>query len=161
MNLVKKGDQMIEEKIKKLGFNLPETPKPVAAYIPAVKINNLVFTAGQIPSVSGELLYKGKIDQDLNIEQGQRAAEICLLNGLAAIKGITGDLDKIERIVKVTAFVNSTDGFVDQPKVANGASELLIKIFDEKGKHVRSAVGVNELPLNAAVEVEIICEVKS
>ncbi|MFZ0453843.1 MAG: RidA family protein [Ignavibacteriaceae bacterium] len=151
---------MIEEKIKKLGFNLPETPKPLAAYIPAVKINNLIFTAGQIPSVAGELLYKGKIGQELNIEQGQRAAEMCLLNGLAAIKGIIGDLNKIERIVKVTAFVNSADGFIEQPKVANGASELLIKIFDEKGKHVRSAVGVNELPLNAAVEVEIICEVK-
>ena len=161
MNLVKKGDQMIEEKIKELGFNLPDVPKPVAAYIPAVKINNLVFTAGQIPSVGRELMYKGKIGKDLNIEQGQRAAETCLLNGLAAIKGIIGDLNNIERIVKVTAFVNSADGFLEQPKVANGASELLIKIFDEKGKHVRSAVGVNELPLNAAVEIEIICEVKS
>jgi enamine deaminase RidA (YjgF/YER057c/UK114 family) len=161
MMLVKKGDQMIEEKIKKLGFNLPDTPKPVAAYIPAIKINNLVFTAGQIPTVAGELMYKGKIGKDLNIEQGQRAAEICLLNGLAAIKGIIGDLSKIEKIVKVTAFINSSDGFVEQPKVANGASELLLKIFDEKGKHVRSAVGVNELPLNAAVEIEIVCEVKS
>lgn len=161
MNYVKKGDKMIEEKIKKLGFNLPDTPKPVAAYIPAIKINNMVFTAGQIPSVSGELKYSGKIGSELTIEQGQRAAEICLLNGLAAIKGITGDLNNIERIIKVTAFINSADGFVEQPKVANGASELLIKIFDEKGKHVRSAVGVNELPLNAAVEVEIICEIKS
>jgi enamine deaminase RidA (YjgF/YER057c/UK114 family) len=161
MMLVKKGDQMIEEKIKKLGFNLPATPKPVAAYIPAVKINNLVFTAGQIPTVAGELMYKGKIGQELIVEQGQRAAEICLLNGLAAIKGVTGELDKIERIVKVTAFVNSGDGFVEQPKVANGASELLLKIFDEKGKHVRSAVGVNELPLNAAVEIEIVCEVRT
>jgi enamine deaminase RidA (YjgF/YER057c/UK114 family) len=161
MIYAKKGDKMIEEKIKKLGFNLPETPKPVAAYIPSVKINNLVFTAGQIPSVAGELMYKGKIGKDLNVEQGQRAAEICVLNALAAIKGISGDLDKIERIVKVTAFVNSAEGFTEQPKVANGASELLIKIFDENGKHVRSAVGVNELPLNAAVEIEIICEVKT
>ncbi len=152
---------MIEEKIKKLGFDLPEIPKPVAAYISAVKINDLVFTAGQIPSVAGELKYKGKIGKDLNVEQGQLAAEICILNALAAIKGITGDLNKIERIVKVTAFINSADGFIEQPKVANGASELLIKIFNEKGKHVRSAVGVNELPLNAAVEIEIICEVKS
>ena len=161
MIYVKKGDKMIEEKIKKLGFNLPGTPKPVAAYIPAIEINKLIFTAGQIPSVAGELMYKGKIGKELNIEQGQRAAEVCILNALAAIKGITGDLDKIERIIKVTAFVNSADGFIEQPKVANGASELLIKIFDEKGKHVRSAVGVNELPLNAVVEVEIICEVKS
>ncbi len=152
---------MIEEKINELGFNLPETPKPVAAYIPALKINNLVFTAGQIPAVGGELLYAGKIGKELTIEQGQRGAEICLLNCLAAIKGITGDLNNIERIVKLTVFINSSDGFINQPKVANGASELLIKLFGEKGKHVRSAVGVNELPLNAAVEVEMICEIRS
>ena len=151
---------MIEEKIKELGYNLHEAPKPVAAYIPALKINNLIFTAGQIPSIDGELIFKGKIDKELTLMEGQRAAEICVLNCLAAIKGITFDLNKIERIVKLTVFVNSADGFTDQPKVANGASELLIRIFGEKGKHARSVVGVNELPLNAAVEVEMICEVK-
>ncbi len=151
---------MIEEKIKEMGFNLPEAPKPVAAYIPALEINNMVFTAGQIPSIAGELLFKGKVGKEVTLMEGQRAAETCLLNCLAAIKGITGNLDKIERIIKLTVFVNSFEGFTDQPKVANGASELLIKIFGENGKHVRSAVGVNELPLNAAVEIEMICKVK-
>ncbi len=152
---------MIEEKIKELGFNLPEAPKPVAAYIPALEVNNMVFTAGQIPSIAGELLFKGKIGKEVTLMEGQRAAEICILNCLAAIKGVIGNLDKIERIIKLTVFVNSSEGFADQPKVANGASELLIKIFGENGKHVRSAIGVNELPLNAAVEVEMICKVNS
>jgi enamine deaminase RidA (YjgF/YER057c/UK114 family) len=151
---------MIEDKIKELGFNLPGAPKPVAAYIPAYRVNNLIFTAGQIPSIAGELMFKGKIDKELNLVEGQRAAEICILNCLAAVKGILGDLDSIERIVKLTVFVNSSEGFTDQPKVANGASELLIKIFGEKGKHARSAVGVIALPLNAAVEIEMICEIK-
>ena len=151
---------MIEDKIKELGFNLPGAPKPVAAYIPAHRVNNLIFTAGQIPSIAGELMFKGKIDKELNLVEGQRAAEICVLNCLAAVKGILGDLDSIERIVKLTVFVNSSEGFTDQPKVANGASELLIKIFGEKGKHARSAVGVIALPLNAAVEIEMICEIK-
>ena len=150
---------MIEEKIKDLGFELPDTPKPVAAYVPALKIDKLVFTAGQIPSVKGELKYKGKLEKDLVIEDGKKAAEICALNCLAAIKRIIKNLDEIEQVVKLTVFVNSAEGFTNQPQVANGASELLEKIFGEKGKHVRSAVGVNELPLNAAVEVEMIVKV--
>ena len=144
---------MIEEKIKDLGFELPDTPKPVAAYVPALKIDKLVFTAGQIPSVKGEL------EKDLVIEDGKKAAEICALNCLAAVKRIIKNLDEIEQVVKLTVFVNSAEGFTNQPQVANGASELLEKIFGEKGKHVRSAVGVNELPLNAAVEVEMIVKV--
>ncbi len=151
---------MIEDKIKDLGFELPDTPKPVAAYVPAIKINNLVFTAGQIPSIKGELKYKGKLGKDLTIEEGKKAAEICALNCLAAIKGIIKDLDEIVQIVKLTVFVNSTEGFSNQPQVANGASELLENIFGEKGKHVRSAVGVNELPLDAAVEIEMIVKIK-
>lgn len=150
---------MIEEKIKDLGFELPDTPKPVAAYVPALKIDKLVFTAGQIPSVKGELKYKGKLEKDLVIEDGKKAAEICALNCLAAVKRIIKNLDEIEQVVKLTVFVNSAEGFTNQPQVANGASELLEKIFGEKGKHVRSAVGVNELPLNAAVEVEMIVKV--
>ncbi len=151
---------MVEEKIKDLGFELPEAPKPIAAYVPALKVDNLVFTAGQIPSVKGELRYKDKLGKDLTIEEGKKAAEICALNCLAAIKGIIKDLDKIEQVVKITAFVNSGEGFSNQPQVANGASELLEKIFGEKGKHVRSAVGVNELPLDAAVEIEMIVKIK-
>lgn len=150
---------MVEEKIKDLGFELPDTPKPVAAYVPALKVDNLVFTAGQIPSVKGELKYKGKLEKDLVIEDGKKAAEICALNCLAAIKGIIKNLDKIEQVVKLTVFVNSSEGFTNQPQVANGASELLEKIFGENGKHVRSAVGVNELPLNANVEVEMIVKI--
>lgn len=151
---------MIEEKLKELGYQLPETPKPVAAYVPALKVDNLVFTAGQIPSVKGELKYKGKLGKDIMIDEGRKAAEICVLNCLAAINGIIGGLDKIEQVIKLTVFVNSTESFTNQPQVANGASELLERILGEKGKHVRSAVGVNELPLDAAVEIEMIVKIK-
>lgn len=150
---------MIEEKIKELGYRLPDAPKPVAAYVPALKADNLVFTAGQIPYVKGELKYKGKLGKDIMIDEGRKAAEICALNCLAAIKGIINDLDKIEQIVKLTVFVNSTENFINQPQVANGASELLEKIFAERGKHTRSAVGVSELPLDAAIEIEMIVKV--
>jgi len=150
---------MIEERIKELGYQLPETPKPVAAYVPALLVDNLVFTAGQIPLVNGEVKFKGKLGKDIMIDEGRKAAETCALNCLAAVKGVIGDLDKIEQIIKLTVFVNSTESFTNQPQVANGASELIEKIFGEKGKHVRSAVGVNELPLNAAVEIEMIVKI--
>jgi len=151
---------MVEEKMKELGFTLPETVKPLAAYSPAIRTGDYVYTSGQVPFSGGELKYSGKIGFDLSIEEGQKKAELCALNGLSAIKGVIGDLNKLEQIVKVTVFVNSADGFTDQPKVANGASEFLGKIFGEAGKHVRSAVGVNELPVNSAVEVEMIVKVK-
>ncbi len=151
---------MIEEKIKELGFEVPEAPKPLAAYVPALRVNDFVFTAGQLPSVKGELKFKGKVGKDITEEEGRKAAEICALNCLGAIKGVIGDLDKIEQVVKLTAFVNSADGFTTQPKVANGASELISKIFGENGKHARSAVGVNELPINASVEIEMIVKLK-
>jgi len=151
---------MIEDKIKELGYDLPETPKPLAAYIPALKTGDYVYTSGQVPIVKGELKFSGKIGSDLSIDDGQKAAIICALNALSAVKGVTGDLEKVERIVKLTVFVNSSDGFTDQPKVANGASEFLGQIFGEKGKHTRSAVGVSELPVNSAVEIEMIVKVK-
>ena len=151
---------MIEEKIKELGYTLPETAKPLAAYIPAIKAGELVYTSGQVPLVGGELKYKGKIGTDLTLKDGQRAAIICALNGLSAIKGVVGDLNKIEQIIKVTVFVNSANGFTDQPKVANGASEFLGSVFGDAGIHTRSAVGVSELPINSAVEVEMIVKVK-
>jgi enamine deaminase RidA (YjgF/YER057c/UK114 family) len=154
------GDKMIEEKIKELGFEVPEAPKPVAAYIPAIIDGSLVFTAGQLPFSSGELKYKGKLGKEVSEEDGQKAAELCALNCLSAVKSVAGSLDKIERILKVTVFVNSAPGFVMQPKVANGASEFFVKVFGERGKHVRSAVGVNELPMNAPVEVEIMAKLK-
>lgn len=151
---------MIEDKIKELGLSVPEPAKPLAAYIPAIQVNNLVMTSGQLPTVKGELKFKGKVGKDVTEEEGRQAAEISALNCLGAIKGLIGDLDRIEQIVKLTAFVNSADGFSSQPKVANGASELLGKIFGEKGKHARSAVGVNELPIDAPVEIEMIVKLK-
>lgn len=151
---------MIEEKIKQLGFELPEVAMPLAAYIPAKKVGNLVMTSGQIPVVKGELKYTGKVGKNLSEEDGKKAAQICALNCLAAIKSVIGSLDNIEEVVKLTVFVNSSTDFTAQPKVANGASELIGKIFGDSGLHVRSAVGVNELPLNAAVEIEMIVKVK-
>ena len=152
---------MIDEKIKHLGLSLPVAPKPLAAYIPALQVDNLVFTAGQLPSIDGELKFKGKVGAEVNDTDGSKAAEICALNCLSVIKSVIGDLDLVERIIKLTVFVNSADGFSSQPKIANGASELIVKIFGENGKHVRSAVGVNELPLNAPVEIEMIVKIKS
>ncbi len=151
---------MIEEKIKELGFELPEAPKALAAYVPSLKIDKLVFTAGQVPVVKGELKVKGKLGAEISEEDGRKAAEICALNCLSVVKQAAGSLDNVDRIVKLTVFVNSADGFSDQHKVANGASELIGKIFGEAGKHVRSAVGVSELPMNAAVEIEMIAKVK-
>ncbi|MEJ5262778.1 MAG: RidA family protein [Ignavibacterium sp.] len=151
---------MVEDTIKQLGFELPEVAKPLAAYIPAKQVGNLVMTSGQVPVVKGEMKYVGKVGKDLSEEEAQKAAQVCALNCLAAIKSVTGSLDVIDEIVKLTVFINSADGFTAQPKVANGASELIGKIFGEKGLHVRSAVGVNELPLNAAVEIEMIVRVK-
>ena len=155
----KKGVSMIEDKIKELGYELPEAPKPLAAYIPALVVDNLVFTAGQLPTVKGELKAKGKVGSDVSEDDARTAAEISALNCLSVIKSVIGNLDFIEQVVKLTVFVNSADGFTAQPRVANGASELLSKIFSEKGKHVRSAVGVNELPLNAPVEIEMIVKI--
>lgn len=151
---------MIEEKIKQLGFELPEVAKPLAAYIPAKKVGDLVMTSGQVPLVKGEMKFIGKVGKDLSEEDAQKAAQICALNCLAAIKSIVGSLESVEEVVKLTVFVNSAAGFTSQPKVANGASELIGKIFGENGLHVRSAVGVSELPLNAAVEIEMIVRVK-
>ncbi len=147
---------MNEEKLKKLGFTLPPAPKPLAAYIPAKIVGNLVFTSGQVPIADGNIVYAGKVGKDLTEDDARKAAELCLINCLSVVKSIVGNLDNIKQIVKLTVFVNSADGFTAQPKIANGASELLEKIFGENGKHVRSAVGVNELPLNSAVEIEMI-----
>jgi len=149
-----------EAKIKQLGLVIPEAPKPVAAYVPAVKVDNYVFTSGQIPFVNGELKYKGKVGQQLSEQEGYEAAKVCALNCLSVIKGMIGSLDNIEKVVKVTGFVASAPGFNQQPKVINGASELLGEIFGEAGQHARAAVGVNELPIDAAVEVEMIVKVK-
>jgi enamine deaminase RidA (YjgF/YER057c/UK114 family) len=139
---------------------LPETPKPVAAYIPAKQAGNLVFTAGQLPMVNGELISKGLLGQDVEIDEANKAARICTLNALAAIKGVVGDLDRIKEIVRVVGYVASVSTFTQQPAVVNGASELLLEIFGESGKHARSAVGMAVLPLNASVEIELTVEIE-
>ena len=149
----------IEQELQKMGFVLP-TPKPLAAYIPAVKVGNLVWTAGQGPNVDGKALVTGKLGREVTEEQGYKAAQICIVNCLACVKSVIGDLDKIERIVKLLGFVASVDGFGRQPWVMNGASELLEKLFGERGKHARSAIGTNQLPLDIPVEVEMIVQVK-
>ncbi len=150
---------MIEERIKELGLEVPEVAKPLAAYIPAKQAGNLVMTSGQVPLVKGEIKFTGKVGKELTEEDGQKAAQICALNCLAAIKGVIGNLDKIVEVVKLTVFVASAESFTAQPKVANGASELMGKIFGDAGLHARSAVGVTALPLNAAVEIEMIVRV--
>lgn len=149
-----------EEKIKELGIIIPEPAKPVAAYVPAVKVGDYVYTSGQMPVVSGELKFKGKVGKEITLEQGYEAAQVCVINCLAAVKSVAGSLNNIEKIVKVVGFVNSAPGFNNQPKVINGASDLLSSIFGKTGEHARSAVGVAELPLDAAVEVEIIVKFK-
>lgn len=151
---------MVEEKLRQLGIELPETPTPLAAYVPAVQVGDFAYTSGQIPLVKGELKFKGKVGAEFSEEEGYQAARICAINCLSALKGAIGDLDKIERIVKVVGFVNSAPGFKMQPKVINGASELLGEVFGDAGKHARSAVGVNELPIDSAVEVEVIVKLK-
>jgi enamine deaminase RidA (YjgF/YER057c/UK114 family) len=151
----------IKEKISSLGLSLPTAAAPVAAYVPAVKSGNLVFTAGQLPVVDGKLLKEGKVGSDVSAEEAKELALICALNALAAIS-LVANLDQIERIVRVGGFVNCAPGFTAIPGVINGASEFLIKIFgDVNGKHARTAVGVAELPLNAPVEVEVIVQLKN
>ena len=151
---------MIEEKINQLGFILPDAPKPLASYVPAIKTGNLVFTAGQLPIKEGSLVFKGKLGKDLSEDEGKKAAQVCALNCLSVIKNEIGNLDNIEKIIKLTVFVSSAEGFINHPQVANGASDLLRDVFGENGKHVRSAVGVAALPLNASVEIEMICKLK-
>lgn len=150
-----------EAKLKELGIELPEAPKPVAAYVSAVRAGGFVYTSGQITMQQGVLKYVGKVGQDLTVEEGYQAARICALNALSAVRAVAGSLDNIEQIVKVVGFVNSADGFTEQPKVINGASELLRDIFGSAGQHARSAVGANELPLNTAVEIEMIVKVRN
>ena len=150
----------VEKNIIGLGFVLPEIPIPLAAYIPAKQAGKLVFTAGQLPMVNGALISTGHLGQDVAIEDAKNAAKICTLNALAAIKGVIGDLDRIKQVVRVVGYVASIPTFTQQPAIVNGASELLLEIFGEKGKHARSAVGMAVLPLNASVEIELTVEVE-
>jgi enamine deaminase RidA (YjgF/YER057c/UK114 family) len=150
----------IEARLAELGITLPEPAAPVAAYVPVVIAGGLAYVSGQVSIVSGQLL-KGRLGEDLSLEQGVEGARACGLMILAQLKAALGSLDRVERVVKLGAFINSTAGFTDQPKVANGASELMAEVFGEAGKHARSAVGVPSLPLGVAVEVDAIVAVRA
>lgn len=149
----------IEAKLAELGIILPEPAAPVAAYVPVVIAGGLAHVSGQLPFVDGKLV-TGRLGEDVSLEDGNAAARACGLMLLAQIKAALGSLDKVERVVKLGAFVNSAGSFTDQPKVANGASELMVEVFGDAGRHARSAVGVPVLPLGAAVEVDAIFAVK-
>ncbi|GAA3472513.1 RidA family protein [Nonomuraea roseola] len=148
-----------EEKLAELGLTLPEVVAPLAAYVPAVRSGDYVYTSGQVPMVDGKLPQTGKVGAEVSLEEARELARICALNALAAVKSQIGDLSKIKRIVKVVVFVASTPDFTAQPQVGNGASELLRDVLGDLGVHARSAVGVSVLPLDAPVEVELIAEV--
>ncbi|MBI3968775.1 MAG: RidA family protein [Chloroflexi bacterium] len=151
----------VGERLKAQGIEVPGARRPAGNYVTAVQTGNLVFTAGQIGGQNNTIGHTGKVGSDLTVEQGYEAAKAAALNCLAAIKGLIGDLDRVVRVVKVLGFVNSAEGFGQQPKVMNGASDLLVAAFGEQiGPHSRSAVGVYQLPGNAAVEVELIVEVR-
>ncbi|MFD9591600.1 RidA family protein [Kitasatospora sp. NPDC059973] len=151
----------VEEKLAELGLTLPPVAAPVAAYVPALRSGEFVFTSGQLPMVGGKLPTTGKVGAEVTPEEAKELAQICALNALAAVKSVVGDLDLIERVVKVVGFVASATDFTGQPGVINGASELLGQVLGEAGVHARSAVGVTVLPLDAPVEVELQVRVKA
>ena len=150
----------VEDKLKELNLKLPNAPDPVGAYVAYKKVNSLLYISGQLPiSLDGKII-KGKIGKDLNIEEGQEASKLCVLNILSQVKkAMDGNLDKVKNCVKITGYVNSTDDFKDQPKIINPASETLSSLFGTRGKHARAAVSTNSLPLGAAVEIDAIFEI--
>ncbi|MGW5240279.1 RidA family protein [Monashia sp. NPDC004114] len=149
----------VEQRLAELGLTVPEVVPPVAAYVPVVRDGNLVFTSGQLPMVDGSLAATGKVGAEVDADAAKTLAQTCALNAIAAIKSEVGDLDKVARVVKVVGFVASDPSFTGHPGVINGASELLVKAFGDKGIHARSAVGVAALPLDAPVEVEVVVSV--
>lgn len=150
----------IDQRLTELGINLPQAAAPVAAYVPTVQQGNLLHISGQVSFADDGSLIKGRLGEDMDLENGQRAARRCGIMLLAQMKAALGSLDRVERIVKLGVFVNSAPSFTDQPKVANGASELMQEVFGDSGRHARSAVGVAVLPLGVAVEVDAIVAVK-
>jgi enamine deaminase RidA (YjgF/YER057c/UK114 family) len=149
----------VEARLKRHGHDLPSAPPAAGNYVAALRTGNLVVTSGQLPILAKEVVFQGKVGDELTEEQGQHAARLCALNALAQIKAHLGSLDRVVRIVRVEGFVQSAPGFTRQPAVINAASDLLVEAFGEFGKHTRTAVGVNELPLNAAVELAVWAEV--
>jgi enamine deaminase RidA (YjgF/YER057c/UK114 family) len=149
----------IEDKLKQLGIKLPEAPNPLGSYIPVLRIGNLIFLSGILPLIQGRLTRQGKVGKDVSLDEAREDARVVTVNALSVLKSHIKDLDKIKRCIKITGYVASDTDFTDQPKVLNAASDLLFEIFGEKGRHVRSAVGVNVLPLNSPLEIEFIFEV--
>jgi len=149
----------VEERLSELGIELPPPPRPVASYVPVVVSGGLAFVAAQVPLVDGAMTYPGHLGADVTVEQGREAARRCALQALSALKEALGGFERLVRIVKVEVFVASSSGFTEQPKVADGASELLTEVLGEAGKHARAAVGVAELPLGASVEVAVLAQV--
>lgn len=150
----------VEEIIKQLNIEIPKSPKPVGAYVAFRIVNKLVYISGQVSFDQNGNLIKGKVGSELSLEQGQEAAKACAINIISQLKSAcNGDLEKVKSCIKINGYVNSTDNFLDQPKVINAASELIVNVFGEKGKHARAAVSVNSLPLGAAVEIESIFEI--
>jgi enamine deaminase RidA (YjgF/YER057c/UK114 family) len=150
----------IADWLTELGITLPPPPKPVAAYVPAVRTGSLLFISGQLPTENGRLVFPGKVPENVSVEDAAQAARLACLNALAIAKAETGNLDRVRRVVRVMGHVASSSGFTAQPAVINGASELLVEIFGDKGKHSRAALGAAELPLGACVELEMILEVE-
>jgi enamine deaminase RidA (YjgF/YER057c/UK114 family) len=151
----------IDERLAELGIELPAVPKPIGAYVLSVQTGNLLYTSGIGPQRDGKFPYQGKVGAELTIEEGRSAARLCMLNLLSLIRDAVGNLDRVGRVVKVLGFVASASGFNDQPLVMNGASELLQQVLGERGRHARSAIGVNELPRNIPVEIEMIVELEA
>ena len=152
---------LFDENIKNLGLNIPDLPKALANYVPYKLIGKTIYISGQAPVQNGELIYKGKVGSDISIEEGIEAAKLCVINIIAALKtGLEGDWDKLDSFIKLTGFVNCQDNFTDQPKIINGASDMLVEIFGDQGRHARVAVGANALPLGIAVEIDAIVHVK-
>ena len=150
-----------EKKLAELGIHLPQPATPVASYVACVQTGNLVVVSGQLPMKDGALMHSGRLGEAVSLEQGQEAARQCAINLLAQLKAaLGGNLDRVTRVVRLGVFVNSTDSFTDQPKVANGASDLMVAVFGDAGKHARAAVGVNTLPLGVSVEIDAMFEVK-
>ena len=150
----------IADRMNELGIELPRAPAPVGAYVPYVISGSLMFISGQVPIRDGKMIHEGKVPLDVTVEQGQECAALCFLNAIAQAKAALGDLDQVERIVRMTGYVAVAADFTDQPLVVNGASNLAVDIFGDQGRHARVAVGVAELPLGAPVELEVILEVK-
>ena len=148
-----------EERLKERGIVLPESPQPVAAYVPYVVVDGLVFTAGQLPVAAGKMRYTGRVGAELSLDEGRAAARLCVLNALAVVRAAAGSLDNVARVVKLTGYVASAPDFFEQPQVLNGVSELLEEIFEEVGRHARVAVGVSGLPFGAAVELALVVKI--